>query len=210
MVYIFITLLGLALGSFVNALVWRLHEQSKKKSRFNKADLSILTGRSMCPQCGHQLHAVDLIPVLSWLSLFGKCRYCIKSISWQYPLVELVFTLLLLISYHLWPYDAGSRLFFLQFGVWTLLLMIMMALAVYDQKWMILPTKLVRLAMALSVLLTCLIIADEGDYSVLISSLIGSVVLGALFWLIYQISDGKWIGGGDVRLGFAMGLLFAK
>ncbi len=207
MVYIFITLFGLALGSFVNALVWRLHEQSKKKSRFNNADLSILKGRSMCPQCGHQLHVLDLVPVLSWLSLLGKCRYCKKAISWEYPLFEVIFTFLLVISYNFWPYDPGNNLFFFQFGIWILLLTTMMALAVYDLKWMILPTRLVRLAMALSVLLSATVIADEGDFSVVISSLIGSVALGGLFWLIYQISDGKWIGGGDVRLGFAMGLL---
>ena len=96
---------GLCLGSFVNALVWRLREQERQleKKKPNKkylVELSIAKGRSMCPDCHHTLASKDLIPVLSWLSVGGKCRYCRKSISTQYPLVELATAALFVLSYY--------------------------------------------------------------------------------------------------------------
>ena len=57
----------------------------------------------MCPDCHHTLAAKDLIPVLSWLSLGGRCRYCRKPISWQYPLVEVLTGALFALSYLAWP-----------------------------------------------------------------------------------------------------------
>src|SRR5580700_9634934 len=113
MIIVVLAVLGLCLGSFVNALVWRLHEQSnpkqKTKNKKQKAkqlsanELSILRGRSMCPDCHHQLAAKDLVPVISWLDLRGKCRYCHRPISIQYPLVELATAGLFVFSYFFWP-----------------------------------------------------------------------------------------------------------
>src|SRR5690606_15326595 len=96
MVIIVLALLGLIFGSFVNALVYRLHEQSaqgkkqRTKGKVKNKQLSISKGRSICVHCKHELAWYDLIPVLSWLLLRGKCRYCHKPISRQYPVVELV------------------------------------------------------------------------------------------------------------------------
>lgn len=198
---------GLGLGSFVNALVWRLHEKTKMKPRFSKEDLSIFKGRSMCTQCGHQLYILDLIPIVSWLALRGKCRYCKKPISWQYPIVEVSFATVLLISYIWWPLNGSGLLIYLQFSLWSFLLVVMAALFTYDLKWMILPTTLVRIAIMFSVLLVATQVLNAQNASIITSAPIGSALLGGLFWLIYQISDAKWIGGGDVRLGFAIGLL---
>jgi leader peptidase (prepilin peptidase) / N-methyltransferase len=106
MTYVALSILGLCLGSFVNALVWRIYQQeqaghrekvrgrSKKNNKLSahssdlSRSLSILQGRSMCPSCKHELAAKDLVPILSWLQLKGRCRYCQKPISVQYPLVE--------------------------------------------------------------------------------------------------------------------------
>src|SRR5579871_5847178 len=112
MLIFILIVVGLAAGSFVNALVWRVHEQSKKKK---SAELSILKGRSMCPRCKHELAASDLIPVLSWLWLRGKCRYCQKPISPQYPVVELAVALVFVSSYFWWPgnlTDDGQKTLF--------------------------------------------------------------------------------------------------
>src|SRR5438105_4077844 len=84
--------LGLAFGSFINALVWRIHE---KKDWVRQ--------RSQCPHCGHKLAAKDLVPVISWLALRGRCRYCGKPISLQYPLVELAMAAVFISSYYFWP-----------------------------------------------------------------------------------------------------------
>ena len=100
MIIAVLAVLGLVFGSFVNAFAWRLHEQEsllekkKKPSAKQLAKLSIVKGRSMCPECKHELAAKDLIPVFSWITLKGKCRYCGKPISWQYPAVELATALL--------------------------------------------------------------------------------------------------------------------
>ena len=91
--------LGVCFGSFVNALVWRIHEQSKPKKKRAASDkeLSVVSGRSMCPNCKHTLSTKDLLPVISWLTLGGKCRYCSKPISWQYPSVEMLTALLFVV-----------------------------------------------------------------------------------------------------------------
>src|SRR4051794_11351319 len=99
-VYAILLFLGLCFGSFINALVWRVHEQEKGKKTRN---LSILHGRSQCPHCGHELAAKDLIPVISWLLLKGKCRYCGQPISRQYPAVEATTSGWFLLSYYFWP-----------------------------------------------------------------------------------------------------------
>jgi prepilin signal peptidase PulO-like enzyme (type II secretory pathway) len=226
MIYVLIVIFGLALGSFVNAFVWRLHEQSKIRSRHSRRDresskkidfriksendrlkdLSITKGRSMCIHCGHKLSWKDLIPVISWLTLRGKCRYCKKDISWQYPIVELASASLLTLSFYVWPLPLNTIWDYALFDVWTALFVVLMILFVYDMRWMILPTKVVHTGLALSVFFVGSAAAISGDSSLVLSSAVGSVLLGGLFWLIYQISKGKWIGGGDVRLGFAMGL----
>ncbi len=201
MIIFMIALFGLVLGSFINALVWRVHEQAKHKKP--STELSILRGRSMCPNCKHVLAWYDLLPVLSWVSLAGKCRYCKKSISSQYPLVEVLFAVLLVVSYLYWPFILSDALAYSAFVTWTILLTVLTALTIYDLKWMILPSKLVYLAGFLAVVFTVLIFPSDR----FVSAATGSFIAGGFFWLIYQISAGKWIGGGDVRYGFVMGII---
>ena len=74
-----VTVLGLCFGSFFNVLIARLPN-----------DESIIRPGSKCPKCGHALSWFENIPVLSWVALRGRCRYCRTPISWQYPLVELL------------------------------------------------------------------------------------------------------------------------
>jgi leader peptidase (prepilin peptidase)/N-methyltransferase len=200
--------LGLCLGSFVNALVWRLHEQSKLKKADSKTrpDLSILKGRSMCPDCGHKLAAVDLVPLISWLSLSGKCRYCRKPISWQYPLVELLTALLFTLSYIAWPNGFDSLGVF-QFVCWLIFLVGFVSLAIYDLKWMLLPNKLVFGLGVLAVVQGVVVALSKHDGQIILASLWGLIVLGGLFYVLFQVSGGKWIGGGDVKLGFMLGVL---
>ncbi len=209
MIYLFLALLGVALGSFVNAFVWRLHEQSKTKSNKFKKELSITQGRSMCPECKHTLAWFDLIPVLSWISLAGKCRYCKKPISAQYPLVEVVVAALVPISWYSWPFLLSNIAAYLAFGVWIIVVVLLAALFLYDLKWMTLPNKLVYSLLGAATvfrLLEC-ISTRPNLKGYLLSSILGMAALGGLFWVIYQVSNGEWIGGGDVRLGFGLGML---
>lgn len=205
MVYVVIGLFGLAFGSFTNALAWRVYEQSKAK-KSEKRRLSITRGRSMCVHCHHELAANDLVPVFSWLCLRGRCRYCNKSISWQYPLVEVLFTLLLLALYGFWPVALVGWQWVL-FVLWVPLLVVGMASTIIDIRYQLLPNRLMYsfgLLAALFALSNALISHSPQP---VVSSAIGGAVLFAVFYGIYQVSSGKWIGGGDVRLVAFMGIL---
>lgn len=204
MVILVLFLLGLCLGSFINAFVWRFHEQTKSKK--TKKELSILRGRSMCVHCKHRLAAIDLIPLFSWMGLRGKCRYCEKPISWQYPLVELMTALIFIVSYAVWPYGfelAGM----VQFGFWLVTLIFFMILAVYDLKWMLLPNTIVYPLIGLSLVGVFTQAIIQSDWSVIFGAFWGALCLFGLFWFLFQLSNGKWIGGGDVKLSAALGLI---
>ena len=210
MIIIILVVLGLCFGSFVNALVWRIHEQensSKPKKRLPKKDLSIIHGRSMCPNCHHTLEALELLPVISWLSLGGKCRYCKKPISWQYPLVELATAALFVISYLAWS-DPLTGTALVIFGLWLVILVGFMALTVYDLRWMLLPNRIIwpMTAIALIYSLIATITSTNPGHALLLT-IFAVLCSWGIFYLLYMVSDGRWIGGGDVKLGFIIGLL---
>lgn len=207
----YIFFLGLCLGSFVNALVWRLYQQSlpTKKRAAPKAELSITKGRSMCPSCKHTLSALDLVPVVSWLALRGKCRYCKARIP-DSPIVELSTAVVFLVSYLLWPFELDAKGIFL-LANWLLGVVILMALLVYDARWMLLPNKLVFPLIGLGALQTVVVATIfGGGLEYVLSSIGGLLVAGGIFYVLFQLSKGSWIGGGDVKLGYALGLYLAS
>lgn len=214
MVYVGLILFGLCLGSFVNALVWRLREQeellAKKPKGIGKQlrKLSITRGRSMCTHCGHALAPKDLIPVVSWLSLGGKCRYCKKTIA-DTPVTELLLPLLFVISYMVWPYEPTiwGTLDIAIFAVWTLILTGFLALAVYDVKWFILPDKIIVPVTILAAVMVGLIAYNTDNWFFARDSVVAAVVFFGFFYALYKISDERWIGGGDVKLAASLGLV---
>jgi prepilin signal peptidase PulO-like enzyme (type II secretory pathway) len=119
--------LGLVLGSFSSALAWRI----PRGDNWTRA-------RSACPQCGMVLGVRDLIPLLSWLFLRGRCRGCKKPIGAVYPLVELAALAACLGVYAVWGWSAASLVI-----MFTLPFLI--ALTVIDLRLMILPDQLVLL-----------------------------------------------------------------
>lgn len=194
MIMLLLIILGLCLGSFINALVWRLHEGK-----------GWIKGRSECDHCHHKLGPSDLIPVFSWALLKGKCRYCHKKIN-DNPLAELVLPLLFVMSYLTWPYElSGSGL--IMFVFWLVFLVGFTALAVYDLRWFILPNKIVFTLIGLAILHVFIVAFYDHDWHILVSSALGALVVSGIFYLLFQISKGTWIGGGDVKLGLALGLL---
>lgn len=213
MVIVFVAIIGICLGSFVNALVWRLHEQGrlrtrKKPSTKRLAELSVTKGRSMCPDCRHMLAARDLVPIVSWLLLRGKCRYCRAPISWQYPLVELLGGALFVVSYVFWPYELtllGATLLVL----WLVSLVYILALGVYDARWLRLPTVLVIQLGVLSLLFSAgVLLYEDAALKDVLVVVLSVVLLWGLFRGIYALSD-KLIGYGDVRLAIPLALFAA-
>ncbi len=169
----------------------------------------MMRGRSMCSQCGHQLAWNDLIPIVSWVSLRGKCRYCRKSIA-DSPLVEVGLSTAFVVSYTFWPVTLhGAGL--IDFCAWLILLVGLAALLVYDLRWMLLPNKIVYplFWIALASLMTQVVFFDGGP-RLLFDGLYGFAVGGGIFYVLFQVSSEKWIGGGDVRLGALLGLMLAS
>lgn len=185
---IVVFLLGLAAGSFINAWVYRLHKK-----------LPIARGRSQCPHCKQKLVARDLIPVLSYLALRGKCRYCSKNISWQYPAVELATAILFVLAAITMP-DG------LMWHWYTIVVLI--TLFVYDARYMLLPDRVTLPALAVLTLVHIVTALNtDGGENLLEQLFLPILVGGGFFALQFIVSKGRWIGGGDIRLGALMGVI---
>lgn len=193
--YVFI--LGLAFGSFALAMVDRM-----------KVGKDWVKARSACDFCGHTLAASDLVPVFSWAFFGGKCHYCRNKLSVMYPLAELGMGLAFLASYIFYPYELHSYGLSL-LVIWLFNLILLGALFIYDLRWFLLPNKLVYpLIVTATVHRIVFIVGSEDSIAKLAASLAGSLLVGAgLFFVLHAVSSGKWIGDGDVRLAFAIGLL---
>lgn len=189
-----IAFLGLVIGSAINAIVWRLY-----------VGKSWVRGHSMCPECEHRLAAKDLVPVLSWLFLGARCRYCKARIHWQYPAVEVLTAALFGLSVVVLA-PQGAKAYIL-LGIWLLLLVHLIILAVYDLRWMILPNKVIYPAIAVASLQLILLTAWGEPYHVWLGPLLAAVLAGGAFWILASVANGKLMGGGDVKLVFLMGLI---
>jgi leader peptidase (prepilin peptidase) / N-methyltransferase len=184
---------GLIFGSAINAMIWRI-----------KVGRSWVRGRSVCPDCGRMLKAVDLVPVFSWVVLGGKCRYCHQPIK-DHPLVEvttaLVFGLSAAVFYNSPEFNFVTGAF------WLVMVVMLLVLAFYDLRWMILPDK-VMLPLIVVAFCFAVALAVMTHSGVLLADHLGAAVLaGGAFYALVFFSKGRAMGGGDIKLAFAMGLI---
>jgi len=165
----------------------------------------------MCPSCRHSLAWYDLVPVASWLWLRGKCRYCHKPISLQYPLVELISALIFIGSYIYWPETIHLGGQWLLLATWLVCSVGLLALAIYDLRWMLLPSRVIypTLAAAAAGRLAYTVFFDGRPWHSLLLWALSVLVASGIFFALFTISNGKWIGYGDVRLGLVTGTLLA-
>ena len=173
-------MLGLALGSFGNVLIARLPAEKS------------IGGRSVCPRCGKILTWKELIPVVSYAWLKGRCRGCKERISMQYALVEAASCALFVAAALLFPGDLIAALC-ASVGLWAMLL-----IAVIDARTQTIPDILTIVAGAAGLLLQ-LHLGTVG----IAAPLVGGLFFGAQ-WLM---SGGRWVGSGDIFLAISMGLL---
>jgi leader peptidase (prepilin peptidase)/N-methyltransferase len=185
---IIVFIIGMLIGSFLNSFIWRY--------RKNILD-TILNDRSMCTACGHVLEPKDLVPVLSFVLLGGKCRYCGSKISWQYPIVEIAFAVTSMLLY--WQLGMTNILLF-----YVVLLFIMMALLVVDIKEMVLPNKLVLL---LTVFAFLGLVGSVAEYDVWANAMLGGLIAFGFFLALWLVTGGRGIGIGDIKLAFPLGFL---
>lgn len=179
--------LGIILGSFLNALLFR----------FNTGK-SVLKGRSACMCCGHTLGAPDLVPLLSFIFLRGRCRHCRAKISRQYPTVEALAGLLAVLVY----LQTGPTLWF---AYWLSVWLVLLFIVVYDLRHFIIPwsASLALIALALvGVLLT--MFGQPGGAA---GEWWAGPALAAPLLLISLVSRGRWMGWGDGFLELSLGWL---
>ena len=191
----FTFIFGLFIGSFLNVLGDRL---PKGKSP--------IKGRSRCEKCKKTLKWYDLIPLMSFIMLKGKCRYCKTSLSFYYPTVELV-TGILFISTAFFVFN-GSQFPITNFQLlitFIYYLFIVSSLIVVffaDLKYGIIPDKIIFPAIAVSFLYFLI-----NHSSLIINHLFSAVGASLFFLLLFLITKGKGMGFGDVKFAFLMGLI---
>lgn len=189
---------GAIFGSFAGAMAWRLKESKKT-----------VNDRSECEKCHHKLGVADLLPVLSWLMLRGRCRYCRKPIGRLSLVIELLTGLAFLLSFLFWPYGFGALLPFVVFGLWLICLVILSVLFVYDWRWGLLPNKLIYplIFVSLAFFVGKMLLDQVAVASWPLEILLGLLPITGVYGVLYLVSKGDWVGDGDVRLGVAIGLL---
>jgi len=200
--YLVIFLFGLIVGSFLNCVIYRL-----------EIGESFLKGRSYCPHCKHILSWQDLIPIFSFLILKGRCRYCHQKISWQYPLVEISTATLFLLILLNWPYFSSDRLLFMaNLFFWWIISGFLIIIFVYDLKHYFIPDKVIYPAILVSGIwyLVSGIFLNLYTKDEILNTIYSAIGAAAFFLIIVLISHEKWMGMGDVKLAFLMGIFLGS
>lgn len=183
----FMFLFGLIIGSFLNCLIWRLYKEET------------VLGRSYCPKCEQELKWYDNIPLLSFIILRGRCRFCDEKISWQYPLVELITGLLFAFSYY---FALQNNFSFLELFFYFFVISISVIVFVFDLRWYLIPVWVVIIGGLLIIALN--IFFGSSVLNILLSMLVGA----SFFGFQYLVTRGRGIGEGDIWLGALFGAIF--
>lgn len=211
-------LLGLLVGSFLNVVIHRLPKMMEREWREQCAELNehtsdkppkdsgkaalaspynLQTPRSACPNCGHQISALENIPVLSYLALRGKCSKCGSAISMRYPIVELVSGILS--AYAAWHFGFGLAAVAAIVFIWALI-----ALTFIDFDTQLLPDDITLPLLWLGIIFNLF-----NTFTTLSNSIIGAIagylVLWSVYWLFKLVTGKEGMGYGDFKLLAAIG-----
>lgn len=183
--------LGLIMGSALNCLSYRMVKNQKWSG-----------GRSVCPSCGHTLSTLDLIPLLSWLCLRGRCRYCKTKISPRYPVVEGLLAVVYISL--LWRFDLSLQL------VSTMVLCsCLMCLSLVDLDTQIIPDRF----LVIPAVVRAIQLVIEGGFSGLLTGILPGVAVGGSVLIISLIMDKllkkDTMGGGDIKLLAVLGMFLS-
>ena len=205
------SLIGLAVGSFLNVVIYRLpkmmeqewHQQCRELQGVENTEqikFTLATPHSACPSCGHQISAMENIPVISYLVLKGKCRACQANISLRYPLVELLTaTLAGLVA---WKFGYTTATVFALIFTFALI-----ALTFIDADTQLLPDDITLPLLWLGLLFN--LNAGFTDlHSAVIGAMAGYVSLWSIYWLFKLVTGKEGMGYGDFKLLAAIGAWF--
>ena len=183
---LFIFLIGLSIGSFLNVVIFRLDKKG-----------GLLTGRSECPKCLKRLMWYDLVPVLSYVFLGGRCRNCKGKISPIYPSTELIMAFCLLSFYLVYKPVFGVGDFY-----YLLIIVSFVALIFFDYLYFLIPDKIILPLIIIAILFNYFFRWPE-----FVTLLLSALTLGGIFAIIHLVSKGEWAGFGDAKLLFLIGLV---
>lgn len=185
--YITIPLIGLGFGSFASVIIHRLHSKES----------GIFWGRSKCPRCEKTLGAIDLIPILGYLINKFKCRFCKKPISIRYPILEIVMGLGFLSTSLLVGLNKPLLL-----AYYLLITFIFVLLSFYDIFFQEVPDQISLPTIVLTGLVGFIAHLHSPQHL-----FIGFIIPVLFFGTLFLGSRGRWLGGGDVRIGAIMGFV---
>jgi leader peptidase (prepilin peptidase)/N-methyltransferase len=180
---VIIFLYGIIIGSFLNVVIYRLPKNE-----------NIVTTRSHCMECGYQLAWYDLIPLFSWLFLRGRCRKCKTRISVQYPLIEALNGILYVIIFLCCDLTVDTL-------IYCLLISALIALSVIDYRTYEIPIGINIFILCLGVVRLITDLPNWQDY------VIGFFSISIPLLILYWITKGRAIGGGDIKLMASVGLV---
>ncbi|MDO4395960.1 MAG: prepilin peptidase [Clostridia bacterium] len=185
-------ILGLALGSFLNCVAYRITQGE-----------SFVKGRSKCTACGHELGAMDLVPVLSWVLLKGRCRYCGEKVSARYPITECVFAVLCIIC--LLKFDLTVMC-----GRNLVLLSCLFCLSLVDLDSFIIPDGCLIVAVIAWIAGAALDFEEYGGLHGIGMNILAALIIGggilAISLIMDKVLERDSLGGGDIKLFAVMGL----
>ena len=196
-------ILGICIGSFINVIVYRFP--------LNK---SVIQPRSFCPSCKNKILPINNIPILSWILLRGKCKFCDTRISIEYPLVELITGILFLI----FSYSDTTKYIYLEqntFIIFTwILISLFLPLVILDWKYYWLPnslTNLLTIVVIAFLSIYSLLTLNENGLDIFFINLGSALSIFIIFRLImfsgYFIYGKNIMGGGDAKLILILGIL---
>src|SRR3989344_7600434 len=193
--------LGLIIGSFLNVVIFRLNTNRS------------FGGRSACMSCQKTLHWYELLPVLSFLVLRGRCLGCKTKISAQYPLIEFI-TGVVFAALYLKLEDAflfTPNAFIVAYAFYAATFSLLIVIAVYDIKHKIIPDSLSLLLGALTLFGIFFFNIDDVrlfyPHLPTLSQFLSGFILAAPFALLWLVSSGRWMGLGDAKLAVGLGWL---
>ncbi len=201
-------LLGLCVGSFLNVVIYRLPKMMEQDWHAQCAELrgetpstagalTLARPRSRCPSCGHQITALENIPLVSYLFLRGKCSNCAALISPRYPIVEAITALLS--AYAAWHFGPTLQTIGALLLIWALI-----ALTVIDFDTQLLPDS-ITLPLLWFGLAFNLLGTHVDIYSSVIGAMAGYLSLWSVFWLFKLATGKEGMGYGDFKLLAALG-----
>lgn len=217
--------LGATLGSFAGAQVWRLRarqlvEDKKRGEKVNAKEMKTLkplvgknfrTDRSKCLACGHDLRWYDLLPLVSWLILGGRCRYCKSPIGITEIFLEVLLAIVFAASVAFWPGVLNAPVEVIKLLIWLAALVVLAINFVYDLRWSLLVSWLNWALIGLGVVFSLLTITQSSDWTGSVISLGAAVlILGGLYAMLWLLSQGRWIGEGDIYLGTGLALFLVS